>query len=104
MIAKSTKTTLFAPLISATVSSFGLDDTLASRQLGKNTSSDLKDAKIFRGSKARNILFLTVIGTGLLMIGGIDAVSACSLSNHCYAQCTLNGLSGDLPATEKSMV
>ena len=86
MIAGSMRTTLLAPLISETISSFGLYDPLASRLLGKNTSSGLKDAKIFRGLRARNVLFLTVIGTSLLMIGGIDAVSACSLANHCYAQ------------------
>lgn len=81
-----TKTILFTSLISTTISSFGLNDTLASRQLGKNASGDLKDAEIFLGSETRNVLFPVVTGTGLLMIGGTDAVSACSLSNHCHAQ------------------
>ena len=84
MIERCMKRHCLSPLIRATILSFGLGCTL--NQLGKDVSGDLKTAKILRGSKARNVLFLTVIGTGLLMIGGVDAVSACSLSSHCYAQ------------------
>lgn len=49
-------------------------------------SNNMRRTKILCDSKASNTLFLTVIGTGLFMVGGIDAVFACSLSDHCYAQ------------------
>lgn len=86
MIAKSMKTTVSTPLTGTAIPSRVLGDTPALRRPGRSANGGLNDPKGFRGSKAGIILFLTFIGTGLLIIGGVDAVSACSLSNHCYAQ------------------
>lgn len=84
MTAKRAKTTLFASLIGTMLPPSGLNNAFASHPLGKNMSGGLKDAKY--PIKAGNIPFLTAIGAGLLMVGGLDPASACSLSNHCYVQ------------------